>query len=144
MGDTSDVEKVPMCPSAQPEMEGAIIFGIVSGTAKEPRLAYLTQPQPATEELLALSGPVKPTEVFRIAAPCAGTGCRHFDGSNCRLASRIVKMLPEGVDRLPPCNLRPNCRWWKQEGAAACMRCPLIVTETYHPSQRLRQAAEPE
>ena len=132
-----------LCPSAQPEMAESIIFGVVGGTADEPQLAYLTEPRAVTDELLALSSPVQPTEVFRFAAPCAGNSCRHFDGSNCRLAARIVQLLPTVVEKLPPCRLRPTCRWWQQEGKEACKRCPQIVTETYHPSEQLYQAAHP-
>lgn len=133
----------PFCPSAQPEMAGSVVFGVVSGTVEEPQLAYLTEPQPVSDELLALAGPVKPTEVFRFAAPCAGHACQHFDGANCLLATRIVQLLPTAVERLPPCRLRPRCRWWQQEGKAACMRCPQVVTENYKPSEKARQAADP-
>lgn len=133
----------PLCPSAKPEMEGSVVFGVVGGTVEEPRLAHLVELQPVTDELLALSGPVAPTEIFRFAAPCAGSACQHFDGSNCRLATKIVQLLPEVVAGLPPCRLRPNCRWWQQEGKAACMRCPQVVTENYHASEQLRQAANP-
>jgi hypothetical protein len=73
----------------------------------------------------------------------AGSDCRHFDGTDCRLAQRIVSMLPTVVDILPVCPLRSNCRWWQQEGKAACLRCPQVVTKTYHPSEQLRQVATP-
>jgi hypothetical protein len=43
---------------------------------------------PTTAALSALSAPVQPTEVFRFAAPCQERACVHFDGTNCRLASR--------------------------------------------------------
>jgi hypothetical protein len=134
---------LPLCPSAQPEMEGSVVFGIVGGTAELPQVGYLATAQPVTEELLALTQPVDPTEVFRIAAPCAETACRHFDGLKCQLAVRAAQMLPIVVDRLPPCSIRPNCRWWQQEGKAACMRCPAITTEMYQPTEQQRQAADP-
>jgi len=133
----------PHCPSAQPDWADSVVFGIVSGTVEEPRLVHLTEPQPVTEKLLSLSHPVNPTEVFRFTAPCAGNNCQHFDGSNCRLVTKIVQKLPAVVEELPPCRVRSNCRWWQQEGKAACMRCPQIVTETYYPSEQLRQAADP-
>jgi hypothetical protein len=111
-------------------MCGSVIFGVVRGSADKPQAAYLVEPQPVTKELLEMAAPVKPTEVFRIAGPCAGCACRHFDGSNCQLARRIVNLLPAVVSTLPPCRLRPSCRWWRQEGRAACMRYPQIVTES--------------
>lgn len=132
-----------LCPSAQPEFEGSVVFGVVGGTVDAPRVAHLAAPQPVTNEVLALAHPVKPTEVFRVAAPCAGTVCKHFDGTDCRLAKRIIHMLPPVVEVLPPCRIRPTCRWWQQEGKAACLRCPQIVTETYHPTEQVRRAADP-
>lgn len=134
----------PYCPSAQPEMEGVVVFGVVGGTAAQPRVGYLTERMPATPELLGLTGEVRPAEVFRFGAPCAGTGCRHFDGSDCRLASKLVQLAPApGVTTLPACTLRPDCRWWRQEGKAACMRCPQVVTINYAPSDEMRHAADP-
>lgn len=133
----------PLCPSAQPEMADSVVFGVVKGTVAEPRLAHLAEPRSVTDELLALASPVKPTEVFRFAAPCASNSCQHFDGADCRLAKRIVELLPAIDNLLPPCRLRSSCRWWQQEGKAACLRCPQIVTETYQPSELLNQAADP-
>jgi hypothetical protein len=133
----------PFCPSAQPCMEGSVVLGVVGGTVEEPQVAYLNKPLPVTEDVLALTGPVTPTEVIRFAAPCAAHACQHFDGAKCRLATRVVNLLPMAVDRLPPCHLRPKCRWWRQEGRAACMRCPIIVTETIGPSDLMRMTADP-
>jgi hypothetical protein len=134
----------PSCPSAQPHMEGSTILGVVGGTPEQPRLAYLAEPRPVTEGVLALALPVLPTAVFRFAAPCAGHGCQHFDGLNCRLATRIVQLLPPVVDGLPACHLRPECRWWQQEGKAACLRCPLVVTDVGNPSELQRRVADPD
>ena len=132
-----------LCPSARPDLAGGVVFGVRAGTVDEPRVAYLTESVPVTLEVLALAGPVDPAQVFRIAAPCAGTGCRHFDGASCGLASRIVQLLPEVVGSAPPCDLRPTCRWWSQEGKAACLRCPQIVSLTLRPTEALRLAADP-
>lgn len=133
----------PHCPSAQANWEGSTAFGIVTGTADEPQVAYLAEPQPVTDELLALSGPVHPTEIFRFAAPCAGSACQHFDGAKCRLVGRIVEGLPAVSEHLPPCKIRSTCRWWQQEGKAACLRCPQIVTENHAPSEQLARATDP-
>lgn len=134
------------CPSARPDLPGAKLLGLVEGTAERPRLAYLRKPEPVRDELLALAGDDSPTRRFRFAAPCAGSGCQHFDGHSCRLARRIVDGLPEAVAALPTCALRPACRWWRQEGEAACRRCPMVVTESYgeiEGSDDLRRAADP-
>jgi len=134
----------PLCPSAPPKMGGSVVFGVVGGTVEQPCLAYLVEPQPVTNAILELSQPVSPTEVFRFAAPCAEGACMHFDGSRCGLVTRIVKLLPKVVDVIPPCRVRPNCRWWRQEGKAACIRCPQVVTETYQPSEQQLQVANPD
>jgi hypothetical protein len=134
------------CPSARPDLPGSAAFGVVQGTAEQPRVAFLEQAVPVTEELLALSGPVAPTEVFRFAAPCAAKACQHFDGRDCRLATRIVQRLPVVASDLPPCAIRDACRWWLQEGAEACLRCPLVVTESFGAAEiaeELRIAADP-
>ena len=134
---------VPLCPSAQPQMAESRVFGIVQGSVTEPQIGYLEQTLPVTPDILALTGPVNPTRVFRFAAPCAGTACQHFDGINCRLAQRVANMLPVVVDILPPCSIRSHCRWWQQEGKEACRRCPQIVTEVERPNALLKHAADP-
>jgi hypothetical protein len=115
----------------------------VGGTAEQPRVAWLEEPVPVTGELLALAGPAQPTQVLRIAAACQEGACLHFDGSDCRLAKRLVQLLPAVADSLPPCRIRAECRWFLQEGRAACYRCPQIVTYLMSPSEELRSAALP-
>jgi uncharacterized paraquat-inducible protein A len=56
---------------------------------------------------------------------------------------RIVEQLPTVTEALPPCAIRRDCRWWQQEGKAACMRCPQVVTDNYNASEQMRQAAAP-
>ncbi|PSB27520.1 nitrogen fixation protein [Chlorogloea sp. CCALA 695] len=137
------VNKTTLCPSARPEWKESVVFGLISGTVTEPRVAYLKQPLPVTDELMAKASPVTPTEIFRTAAPCATKGCHHFDGKDCRLAQRIVEQLPTVVEELPPCSIRRDCRWWQQEGKAACMRCPQAITDNYNPSELMRNVATP-
>ena len=43
---------IPLCPSAQPEMLGSVVFGVASGTAAAPRVAYLDRPVPVTPDVL--------------------------------------------------------------------------------------------
>ncbi|MGM3308753.1 nitrogen fixation protein [Anabaena sp. WFMT] len=136
-------DKTTLCPSARPESENSVVFGIISGTVAEPRVAYLKQPQPITDELIAKASPITPAEIFRTAAPCAATGCQHFDGQDCRLATRIVENLPAATEELPPCSIRRDCRWWNQEGKAACMRCPQVITDNYKASELAVKVAAP-
>ena len=133
----------PLCPSARPEMTDSVVFGVVGGESVRPRVAYVDELIPVTEEVMALAGPVAPTRILRIGAPCAGHSCRHFDGANCRLATRVVELLHPVVDGLPACQLRPECRWWQQEGKAACVRCPQVVSDLIHPSELILRIANP-
>ncbi|MGD1805064.1 nitrogen fixation protein [Dapis sp. BLCC M126] len=136
-------KQTTLCPSATPESVNGVVFGVVAGTPTAPEIAYLKQALPITEELIAKATPVTPGEIFRTAATCAESGCQHFNGKDCRLAMRIVEKLPVVVEDLPPCSIRRNCRWWQQEGKAACKRCPQVITDDYAPSEQLRQAADP-
>lgn len=126
-------ERGSFCPSTQPAWIGSVAIGVVMGTPEEPRLAPLAHATPVDDSLLSLSGPVAPTEVFRFAALCLGSGCQHFHDQSCNLVTQIVQILPAVVDELPSCTIRPSCRWWQQEGLPACKRCPQVVTENYNP-----------
>jgi hypothetical protein len=132
-----------LCPSAQPEMTGSVAFGVVGGTAEQPRVVWIEKPVPVTGDLLALTGAVPPTQVLRIAAPCQENACCHFDGTDCRLATKLVQLMPAVAESLPPCRIRPDCRWFQQEGRAACAVCPQIVTYSVNPSEELALAATP-
>lgn len=130
-----------MCPSAEPEMDGSVIFGMVIGTATAPELMHFDRVKQIPPELLALESPVRPTEIFRIAATCIENGCEHFDGNNCRLTTRIIDELPKVTEQIPACPIRSTCRWWHQEGASACQRCQQVVRDNYYVSQSLYDAA---
>jgi len=133
-----------LCPSAQPEMAGAVLLGVRGGSDRAPIISYLDRPVPVTSDLLALAGAVKPTEVFRFAAQCEESACQHFDGADCRLVTRIVNILPAVVETLPQCKVRHECRWYLQEGHPACFRCPQVITEVLEPTEAYRLAATPE
>jgi hypothetical protein len=134
-----------LCPSAQPGMENCRVLGVVLSEVQKngftPRIVYLNELLPATADVLALSAPLKPTEVYRLSATCAEHKCPHFDGADCKLAARIVNILPAVVDALPPCTIRKDCRWYSQEGGAACRRCPEITTLSYDLSETTREVS---
>ncbi len=143
MASDSSSAPVTLCPSSQPDREGAIAFGIIVGTVDDPRLVHLETPQPVTDELLAMAEPVTPAEMFRFANSCEEKGCAHYEGTRCRLAERIIEHLPPVAEVLPPCQIRASCRWWQQEGKEACYRCPQVVTNNYYVPDQLRDAADP-
>ena len=130
-----------LCPSAQPGMDRCRVLGVVRQEGSTPILEYLNRLLPATTEILAMAAPLKPTEVFRLAATCAEHKCPHFDGADCQLATRVVQILPAIVDALPPCIIRTECRWYSQEGGAACKRCPAITTVSHDLSPQVREVS---
>ena len=137
------MESPLICPSAQPDMPGATILGVRTGPIERSRIAYLVEPTAVSDQLLKLAEPLKPTEVFRFAAHCEEAACRHFDGAACSLAARVVQILPAVVETLPPCKIRGECRWYRQEGRPACLRCPQVITYLDNPSAEFRLAATP-
>ena len=142
MTQTSKPAQTLLCPSINPIGPDATVFGLLAGSPADGlQVAYLTQGLPATPELLAAAAPARPTEVFRAAAPCAERGCKHFDGARCQLAERVAVMLDPIVSALPRCSVRPVCRWFRQEGKEACLRCPQIATEQRNPSELQRVVA---
>jgi hypothetical protein len=131
----------PLCPSAHSDAPGARLFGVQVRTASGARqLAYLNQTHPITEEMKELAGPSAPHEVLRVAARCIEGSCPHWNGQGCRLATRVATMLPQAVSALPRCAIRPGCVWFKQEGPAACVRCPNVTTIEQHASGELGAA----
>jgi hypothetical protein len=133
----------PLCPSAQPEWKGSVTIGIVRGTARQPHLQLFAEPVPVSTELLHLAKGVAPTEVFRFAAPCAKSGCAHFGSGRCHLVEKTVHALPAVVVTPASCPIRPVCRWHAQEGDAACLRCPQVVTDHATLSADLHRVADP-
>ena len=132
-----------LCPSARPDQDDSVAFAVVGGTPEEPRAGYLEEVQPVTPQLLALTRPVRPTEVLRFAAPCARSGCMHYDGDGCSLGRRTVALVQPVVEALPPCRIRPRCRWFAEQGRDVCFRCPVIVTDNYAPTPAVAEAAQP-
>lgn len=131
------------CPSSHPDQDGSSVIGVVGKREGKLRVSLLPEPVPlaAVADLIPDAVPV--TEVLRLGGPCVEQRCGHFENGRCTLASRIVARLPTVVDRLFPCTLRPSCRWWRQEGPAACRRCPQIVSEPSGPGPLMREVAVP-
>jgi hypothetical protein len=134
---------VPYCPSARPGTEGSVVFGVRTA-ADGVRVGYLDQAVPVTDDVLAMASPADPLEVFRFGAPCQEGACAHFAEGRCSLVTRIVERVPVAVELAPVCALRSKCRWWQQEGIAACRRCPVILTRESGDNAEVAAAAVPE
>jgi hypothetical protein len=131
------------CPSAQPDMQDARVFAVIGGSEGSPRVSYLRESPALDEKLVRRLGVVQPTQVFRFAARCEEARCAHFDGQHCTLAQRIVETLDPVVDALPSCLVRASCRWYAEQGAQACFRCPQVVTVIPPGNAPLNRAALP-
>lgn len=125
----------PLCPSGRARQNGAQVFAIV-GAGPEGQAAYLDRTVPVDEAVLGLAAPLSPASVYRVAEPCAAGGCSHFESGACQIAVRLTRHLDPVVAALPRCAIRPACRWWRQEGPAACLRCPEVATTPLAPRTR--------
>ena len=140
MSDTSDrATSGGLCPSAQPDMRDPMVIGVVADM-DAPEVRYLNERLPLDAGLLRRAGDA-PGRVLRLAARCEEKLCSHFDGEKCQLATRVARMLAPVVDRLPACAIRRDCRWFAQEGGAACLRCPQVMTESAMVSETFRKVA---
>jgi len=116
------------CPSAQPGMEGARPFGVISGTPQETRIAFFKKSALDNFDWREQFGTTDATRLFRFGARCEESRCQHFGGSTCNLGARVKRDLPAVVDALPSCLIRPKCRWYAEQGGEVCLRCPQVVT----------------
>ena len=117
------------CPSANPDWDDVQLLGVVLGTADEPE-TWFTGVRPVEPEMLAAAAPARPAEVFRFTARCREGACAQFQGGRCRVGAAVAAHLEPLPDHaLPRCGLRLECRWWAEQGAAACRRCPSVITD---------------
>lgn len=121
-----------LCPSAEPQLSNSVIFASVESNSPGQAVSYLHSSFAVSEgTLIALSGGLlRANEMFRFAAPCEQEGCRNWSGTQCRVADRLVQILPVSSTELPACVIRGDCRWFAQEGGPACMRCSQVVTNS--------------
>jgi hypothetical protein len=129
------------CPSAQPDMEGAKPFGVISGTARETRITFFKKDALAAFEWRESFSTADATRLFRFEARCEESRCGHFSDGACSLGHRVKAQLPAVVDALPPCLIRPTCRWHAEQGSAVCLRCPQVVTMIPGGDELLNQVA---
>ena len=59
----------------------------------------------------------------RFAGPCVTSACANWDGS-CRLGRHISTLAFAGGQ---PCATSAECRWYAENGVAACHGCRLVV-----------------
>lgn len=135
VGESED-GKTWRCPSTTAADPEARVFGVVVGSADAPEVAYLAEPVPLSTASAATPSDVSPTEIYRLAGTCVERNCQHYSGKHCRLGEHIVTHLDAVTRALPPCSIRADCRWFHEQRAQACLRCPQVVTEVAALPQR--------
>jgi hypothetical protein len=135
------------CPSStcQP---GAVLLGVVG---RDGRVRYVSPALAVDDEFVEQAQRGRtPEKRFRFAGPCVEDRCAQWTGRSCGVIERVLSH--PGVDEAvaahdgpaPPCAIRRHCRWFAQEGVAACHACPLVVTDTAHSSSRRKTVTHSE
>jgi hypothetical protein len=124
-------------------MPGARPFGVISGTAQETRIAFFKKSALDSFDWRENFGTKDATRLFRFGARCDEAKCAHYNGRTCNLGARVKAGLPAVVDTLPPCLIRPKCRWYAEQGGEVCLRCPQVVTMIPEADTPLNAVATP-
>jgi len=116
-----------MCPSAPCE-PGAVLLGVV---VAEGQVAYARDRIVVDEEFVQIARAGRsPEKRFRFSAPCVRGACRQWTGSRCGVIDAVIEVIePRETAPLPPCSIRPQCRWFAQSGSSACAVCPAVMTD---------------
>ena len=114
------------CPSSLGQV-GSNLLGVVnpSGT-----IGFFSDPVEVTPEFLEDAGDIDSIERrFRFSNKCVQSGCKQWTGKECGVIKAVLALdsIPANND-LPDCSIRKTCRWFSQEGAAACNGCRYVVT----------------
>ena len=125
-----------LCPSSKCQ-EGAKLIGVVK---EDGHVDMLKQPLEINEEfvLSAKEGRI-PESRFRFANTCLKGACEQWDGCRCSVIDGILDHISKSSRKIETkeireCTIRPNCRWFNQNGMSACLICPLVVTDVTHSS----------
>jgi hypothetical protein len=125
---SSPKEKI-LCPSARCE-PGAVLLGVVQADAT---VAFLPPGFVVDEGFVQIARQGRnPESRFRFSNRCVEAACRQWQDGRCTIPERVrerLDTLPAGD--LPECAVREQCRWHRQDGAAACALCPLVITDVY-------------
>ena len=119
----------PLCPSA-PLREGSQLLGVVR---KEGGISLLAEPLAVTPEFVEAATAAGPAEErFRFVNRCVEKGCTKWGAGGCSVVAGALERLQAAQEAiLPSCGIRPSCRWFMQEGAAACHVCPQVTYLNY-------------
>ena len=123
-----------LCPSSSCE-SGAQLIGIVLLNGQ---VAFSTTPSIVDDAFVQAAEAVgTPEQYFRFASPCAQGACGQWAENRCGVIENVLteRSHPSVGTELPDCLIRPNCRWFQQQGARACDVCPSVITDGRAPAE---------
>jgi hypothetical protein len=108
------------CPSMLPGLARGVIAKVVRN---DERLRFLAEeiPVPAALPLAVDSETV--LKRARFVGACRTDECGHWTGVTCRLGHAIASVEIQSSSKVAPCAIRSSCRWFKENGSAACAPC---------------------
>lgn len=118
------------CPSARCE-PGATLLGVLG---QDGRIKHLRSPVRIDEDFVTKAKAQGPPEArMRFAGPCAEGRCQQWTGQACGVVESVLAHLAAAApdlprEDIPPCTIRPTCRWYAQRAETACKACDLVVT----------------
>jgi len=123
------MRKALLCPSAACR-PNALLLGIVNGDGT---IWPLQQPVRIDREFVEIANRGRrPEKRFRFASPCVQSACQQWSGSRCGvidLCAADVRSENHPLAREWQCPIRSDCRWFHQNGRAACEVCPEVITD---------------
>jgi hypothetical protein len=117
-----------LCPSSKCK-DGAELIGIVK---EDGHVDMLRKPMQVDQHFVDIASQGRrPESRFRFSNKCIKCGCAQWTGSRCGIIDKILDNVqdPPQQGSLPECAIRPNCRWFNQQGANACKICPFVITD---------------
>jgi len=133
-GEVTTDEAERLCPSST-AAHATVFLGMITSGA---RVAYVTPNVPITPEtvdVLVDDGGTLESQ-YRFAGGCVTHACGYWTGGHCGLGAEVAAQSPRvlaedpALARLPRCGIRSRCRWFAEQGTAACHVCPLVVTDS--------------
>jgi hypothetical protein len=118
-----------LCPSARCKA-GAILLGVVQ---PDGHLAFLKNLLVVDEQFVQIARQGRtPERRFRFSDVCIQGACKQWTEDRCSVMDQVLQYVEPGElqsSELPPCPVRPRCRWHHQLGNTACSVCPVVITD---------------
>jgi hypothetical protein len=108
------------CPSMLPGLARGVIAKVVKN---EERLKFLAEEISVPTSLSLAVDSETVLKRARFVGLCRTVECGHWTGVSCRLGHAIASVEVQSAGELAPCAIRSSCRWFKENGSAACAPC---------------------